>query len=198
MDIRKIYNFLTPGKSWRSVWQNILEKSTDPEEIRAAHQYFAMAGGPSPSTPEITETFENEGASFRVKFKPMEKELFAKDRVLKEIREKKVAPAAEPAPTARVTEFPVNVAELQASIVNLRAELADVRGQLTNKTQSLERLERSLGVAAAQTVPFIPTAGETQSPIDRFNAMPEGPEKSRFYQEHEASIRPFIFKPVQA
>ena len=102
------------------------------------------------------------------------------------------------APEAKVSE-PINIeaincqnATLRAENVSLKAELADVRGQLTAKTTLYENLKRSMGLMAAQTVANTPAVGEQKSLIDIFNSMPEGPAKTRFYNEHQAELSKFI------
>jgi hypothetical protein len=176
---KAIWNKLKPGQSWRQAWQEMLETSTDAEELRAASEYFAT-----------THTWQNGESSFRAKFKPKGNLPPVPDTLLPE-------PPEAPSPEARV-ETPANVVELQNSIINLRAELADVRGQLASKTTLYDNLKRSMGLMAAQNIANVPNTGDQQSPIDIFNSMPDGPEKSEFYKAHQSQLLPFIITKPKA
>jgi hypothetical protein len=86
-------------------------------------------------------------------------------------------------PEAKASE-PVNVLDLH----NLRAEL-------DRKSEFLDQLERSLGLAAAKVI--VPTVtGDSQSFIDKYNNMPEGEAKAAFYRQHRDVLVKRINQPT--
>ena len=59
----------------------------------------------------------------------------------------------------------------------------------------LERLERSKGLASAQVIFEGPSGvGNGGNLFETFNEMPDGPEKTAFYNEHKNQLISFIGK----
>jgi hypothetical protein len=115
----------------------------------------------------------------------------AKDKALEKIAAKKTA-----APEAKTITIPVNVAELQASVVNLRKEVSDWKAKFDHKSLMLERLERSMGLAAAQNIITVPNdGGEHLSPLQKLNSIQDEEERSKFYSEHRSELSKLINVP---
>jgi hypothetical protein len=85
--------------------------------------------------------------------------------------------------------------ELKAAL----AKHADAEAKLARAYESLDRLERSYGAAAAKVVAMTaPAIVGQKSLIDIYNEMPDGEEKSVFYREHRDELVKFANKPAKA
>jgi ATP-dependent Clp endopeptidase proteolytic subunit ClpP len=107
------------------------------------------------------------------------------------------APAAEVVeePQARIAAVDSILAKYNAAIAErdcLRDELVAVKGQVASYRESLERLERSLGLQAAQVVPFIePQSDAASDPVAEYLAAVEAGDRkaaSDLFAKHKALL----------
>jgi ATP-dependent Clp endopeptidase proteolytic subunit ClpP len=183
--------------------------------IRASASYFRF---------DIHQ-FENCPNNFMVKTIPEKVDAPAEDKpVAKETPVSKEAPPAKETPmenspvakiNAETSVYDQQIEALTKRIEELgekhRQELealelrvanakhAESEAKLAKAYESLDRLERSYGMAAAKVIAMTPAAsvGGTKSLIETYNEMPDGPEKSIFYNEHRNDLIKFANKPVK-
>jgi hypothetical protein len=99
-------------------------------------------------------------------------------------------PEKPPLPEAKLSE-PIN-----AIIAAKDAEIASLNAKLSKTTESLSRLERSFGLAPAAVVVDVPVNTEgALTLIDKFNSLPDGPEKTEFFRLHQGALSKFITSP---
>jgi hypothetical protein len=111
--------------------------------------------------------------------------------------------SAKVAADSPAKSLPKDMVALQELNAKLTKEIGDLRTTLARERVFHERLERSLGVAAAQVVPIIPASplgpeGFAGSVYEQWAGMPEGFAKDKFYVDHEKELVKFINKPGPA
>lgn len=76
-------------------------------------------------------------------------------------------------------------------------KISDLQGQLGRANESLERLEKSLGVAAARIAPAIAQSEGQKSIVEQYNALTDPAERSRFYDKHKDELSRSINQPAR-
>jgi predicted nuclease with TOPRIM domain len=131
------------------------------------------------------------GQSWRDLLKKKAPEVAPELPELPEVREATKAPEAKVEAKA---ETPVNIADLQNSITALRKENSDLKAQLENKQKLMDALKRSIGIMPASQIVETPTLSDQHDPVEHFDALPDGPEKSEFYRKHREALLPNVTK----
>ncbi len=88
------------------------------------------------------------------------------------------------------------LADIDANVA--LAKQAEAEAKLAKAYESLDRLERSYGMAAAKVIAMTPAISGQKSIIDIYNEMPDGQDKTTFYKEHQESLLKFANKPIKA
>jgi hypothetical protein len=102
--------------------------------------------------------------------------------------------------TKRIEELSKKHAE-ELEALELKAALAknsEAEAKLAKAYESLDRLERSYGMAAAKVVAMTPAVSGQKTAFDIYIEMPDGAEKTAFYKEHRDTIVKFANKPIKA
>ena len=91
----------------------------------------------------------------------------------------------------------------QEEIDAFQAKVGEAEAKLSKASESLGRLERAKGVAAAQVIANVPTVGAAKSPFEIWSEMPsssaaEAEAKGTYYRQHQSDILPFANKPALA
>lgn len=80
-----------------------------------------------------------------------------------------------------------------AENLGLKSQLAISDADCANKSNLLETLEASHGLAAATVTPDLKSAtGENPTLLDQFNAITDPAARSEFYRTHQAALRKFL------
>jgi ATP-dependent Clp endopeptidase proteolytic subunit ClpP len=106
-----------------------------------------------------------------------------------------LAPEQPAAPVAKIAAADSILAKYNAMIAerdSIRAEMVAIREQLNNEREALARLERSLGLHAAQVVPIIqPHSDASSDPVAEYLAAVEAGDRkaaSALFEKHKAAI----------
>ena len=102
--------------------------------------------------------------------------------------------------TARIEELTkkhaVELEELELKAAS--AKYAEAEAKLAKAYDSLDRLERSYGISAAKVIAMTPASSGQKTPYDIWNEMPDGADKTTFYNEHREAIIKSANRPTKA
>jgi hypothetical protein len=100
----------------------------------------------------------------------------------------------QPDPEGKGSPEPVNLADLQNSVASLLASNSVMEAELRAATERYDRLERSLGLAAARNV--VPTVTrDSQNLLDTYTNLPDGEAKVAFYRQNRDALVKLINQP---